>query len=122
MNVNQRLQRHTVLVGDSRSNVIRVHLEEQLRHLLQRRRSPRVDARAKTGSPGEQQQVAVVRVVVRVLMRHENVAQARQRNAGKHELTRDAVTAIDDVRGVVDDDHLCRRRAQSTRPGPAPRA
>jgi hypothetical protein len=44
MDVNERTERHPPLVGDARGDVVRVHLEEQLGHLLERRWPPRVDS------------------------------------------------------------------------------
>jgi len=55
-------------------------------------------------------------------MRYEDVAQCRQSDPCEHELSRDAVTAIDDVRHSVHDDHLRRRRACPSRPRAAPSA
>jgi hypothetical protein len=43
-------------------------------------------------------------------MRHEDVAQPWQTNPREDQLSRDAVTAIDDVSDVVDHDHLRRGR------------
>ena len=51
-----------------------------------------------------------------MLVRDEDVTQRRQRYTGKRELSRHAVTAIDDVSHVVADDHL--RRARARLPGP----
>ena len=102
--VDQRRERHPAFVGDARVDVGRVHLEEQARHLLERRRTPGVDRRAQPGRPRQPDQVAVVRVVVGVMVRDEDVAQRRQRHAGEHQLPSDAVAAVDDVGHAVDDD------------------
>ena len=51
VDVGQRNKRHSPLVGDTRGDVVRVHLEEQLGHLLQRWRPPCVEAGPQSGSP-----------------------------------------------------------------------
>jgi hypothetical protein len=45
--------------------------------------------------------------MVGVVMSDEDVADVPQRDAREHELPRDAISAIDDVRVVVHDDDLC---------------
>ena len=79
-----------------------------LRHLRERRRSPRVDPRLQLIAPREQQQVAVVGVVIGMMVRDEDVAQ-RAEDAGQHHLPGDAVAAVDDVAAIADDDDLRRR-------------
>ena len=88
-----------------------VHLEEQPRHARQRRRPPRVHRRREMVAPREQQQVAVVRVVIGVVVRDEDVAQ-RAEDAGDHHLAGDAVAAVDHVAAVADDDDLRGARAR----------
>jgi hypothetical protein len=103
---NQRRQRNPPFVGDARVDVGGIHLEEQARHLLERRRPPGVDARAQPRGPREPHQIAVVGRVIRVLVGQEDVAQGGQRNAGERELPGDAVAAVDHVGGAVDQDDL----------------
>ena len=74
VHVHERHQRRPALVGDPRVDVVRVHLEVEPRHLLERRRSPRVDAGAQAAHPRLHEHVAVVEVVVGVMMRDEDVA------------------------------------------------
>jgi hypothetical protein len=86
------------------------------------RRTPAIDASFQAGSPREQQQVAVVGVVIGMLVRQQDVAQLREANACRDELARDAVAAIDNVSDVVDHDHLRRGRVGFARPRAAARA
>ena len=51
-----------------------------------------------------------------MLVREEDVTNARQRHPGKHKLSGGAVTAIDHVGGIVRDDDLGRRRTGLARP------
>src|SRR6266478_4473103 len=120
--VNERDERAPALVGDARLDVGGIHLEEEPGHLLERRRPPRVDARAQPGRPCQPDEIAVVGIVIRVVVRDENVSQVRQRNTGEHQLARDAIAAIDHVRTVVRDDDLSGRRADLSRPGATTRA
>jgi len=55
-------------------------------------------------------------------MRDENVTNDRERHPGKHELSCDAVTAINHVRGVVGDDDLRCGGTRLARPGTASRS
>ena len=64
MHMNQWLQRYSTLVLDSNSDVVGIHLHEMRGHLLERRRPPRIDPRPQSGSPREQDQISVIRVVV----------------------------------------------------------
>ena len=107
--MNERRQRFAALIGDAGVDVEGVEIEEQLRHLRQRRRPPGVDTRLQSRGPRQQQQVAIVSVVIRVLVRYEDVTQAGGRHTGRHQLTRNAVSAVHDVRRAIDDDHLSRR-------------
>ena len=79
-------------------DVRRVHLEEQARHLPKRWRAPRIDSRSQPGGPRQPDQVAVISVVVRVVVRDEDVAKRRQRHVGEYELASDAISAIHHVR------------------------
>ena len=47
--------------------------------------------------------------MVRVVMRQEDVPEARQCNAGEYELARNTIATIDHVRAIVDEDDLCGR-------------
>src|SRR5207253_3966404 len=69
---------------------------------------PRVDARAETCYPRQPDQVAVVGVVIRVVVRDEDMAQRRERHSGQGQLPGNAIAAIDHVRDVLADDHLRR--------------
>ena len=104
--VHERPERHSPFVRDADVDVVLVHLEKQTRHSREGRRPPGVDARVQPRGPCEPDEVPIVRVVVRVLMRDEHMAQRRQRDTGRRELTRDAISAIDDVRDAAADDHL----------------
>src|SRR6185295_8123054 len=44
VDMDQRNERHPPLVGDAAADVRPIHLEEQLGHLLERWRTPRVDS------------------------------------------------------------------------------
>ena len=50
-----------------------------------------------------------------MLMRDEDVTNHRERHTGKHELSCDAVTAINHIRRIVRDDHLRRRGTRLAR-------
>ena len=90
----------------------RAHLEEQLGDPRQRRRSPRIHRRLERIPPRQQEEIAVVRVVIRVVMGDEDVAE-RAEDTGRHHLPRDAVAAIDHIPAIADHDDL--RRARSAR-------
>jgi hypothetical protein len=122
VDLNQRSEWWPSFVGDARPDVKRVHLEEQRRHLLERWWAPRVDTRPESARPREPDQVAVVRVVIGVMVGDEDVAQLRQGHAGQDQLPGDTVAAVDDVRCVVDEDHLRRLRAGLSRSRAAARA
>jgi hypothetical protein len=49
-------------------------------------------------------------------MRNKDVTDDRQRHIGKHKLPRDAVAAVNHIRGVVRDDDLRRRGTDFSRP------
>jgi hypothetical protein len=102
VDAEQRRQRHAPFVGDSRFDVCRVERKKLRCHPGQRRRPPAIDRRLEAGRPGQEEQVAIVRVVIRVMMRDEDVADRSQRHIRRDQLPRDAVPAIDDVRRVVD--------------------
>jgi hypothetical protein len=71
--VNQRYEGDPALVGYTGIDVIRIHLKKELSHLLEWRRPPAIDARAQSRRPSQQQQIAVVCVVIRMMMRNEDV-------------------------------------------------
>src|SRR5690349_11570630 len=56
-----------------------------------------------------------------MLVRDEDVTNARQRHIRKHKLPRDAVAAVNHIRGVVRDDDLRRRGTFPARTGTASR-
>ena len=133
VDVYERSERDTALVGDTSLDIVGVHFKKQTRHLFDRRRPPRVDARPQAGGPREPDQIAVVGIVIRVLVRDKDVPQGRQLDAREDKLPGDAVPAIDDVWRVVREDHLGRSgrhfpRSRSSagaekdqpRPGPLP--
>src|SRR4029453_1872541 len=73
--MHERLQRRPPLVLDPRSDIVFVQLEEQLRHLYERRWSPGVNAGDKPGRPGQQDQVAVIGIVGGMVGSDKNVWQ-----------------------------------------------
>src|SRR4029077_5078578 len=79
VDMNQRNERHPPLIGDTRLDVRRVHFEEQPGHLLERWGDPRVDSRSFYGGPSQPEQVAVIGVMVRVMVREEDVPKCWQR-------------------------------------------
>src|SRR5438874_342255 len=117
----QRNKWDTALVRDPRVDVIRVHLEEKTRHLLERRWSPSVEPRAQAGRPGKQDEVAIVGVVIRMMVRNEDVPELGQGHSGEDELARHAIAAVDDIRRVIGNDYLSRGRARLPRPWSAAR-
>src|SRR6476660_6128866 len=78
MSMYEWTERRPSLVLDPRANVVAVHLEEQLRHPHERRRSPGVNPRREPRGPREPEQVAVVGVVVGMLVSDEDVSQLEQ--------------------------------------------
>ena len=72
--------------------------------------------------PRQEEEVAVIGVVVGMLVSHEDVAECGQRHPGAGELDGDAVAAVNDVGHAVDDDRLRRRETVLTRPRAATRA
>src|SRR5262245_12666377 len=121
VNVDQWHQRHPVLVDDPDVDVSRVHFEEQPGHLLERWRSPSIDTGKPPRAPRKPNEVPVVGIVVRMMVREENVPESGHRHSSKRELARDAVAAIDDIRRVVRHDDLCGGRTTLAWPGPAAR-
>lgn len=119
VNVDQGHERHSSFGRDSRVDVDRVHLEEELRHALERGRSPGINPGAQPGGPREPDQISVVRGVVRVLVGDEDMPESGERHVGEHELASDAVAAINDVRRPIRDDDLGRPRARLPRPRPS---
>ena len=69
--------------------------------------------------PRKPHKIAVVGVVVRMVVREEDMPESGQRYIGQCELARDAVTTIDDVACAIRDDDLCWRRAGLARAGSA---
>jgi hypothetical protein len=116
MRVDERNEWHPSLVGDAGVDVVCVHLEEQTRHLRKRRRTPRIDATPQTGRPCNQQQVAVVGVVIRMVVSEEDMAKSGQSHSGLIQLCRNSVTAINDIRHVVDQNDLRRGMPAPSRP------
>ena len=95
---------------------VRVHLEEQLRHLRKRRRSPACRRACSGPLSTPARSGCRSRRCDRMVMRDEDVTQRRERHSGQHQLTCNAVAAVDHVRGVVADDHLRRGRPRPLRP------
>ena len=91
--------------------------EEQPGHLRERWRSPSIDTRMQPGTPREPNEIPVIGIVVRMVVRQENVAECGQRHSGERELARDTVATVDDVDGIIRDDDLCGRRASLAWPG-----
>ena len=87
--------------------------------LVKRRASPHVHPALEAGSPREQQQVADVRVVVRVMVSDEDMPDRRERHPGQCQLTGDAVPTVDDIGGAVGDNDLGGRRGWLLGPRPA---
>jgi hypothetical protein len=103
--MDERRQRRAALVAHAHGDVGRAHVEKLLRHARQRRRSPRIHRRRQPVAPREQQQVAVVGVVIRMMVRDEDVPERPEHARDRH-LTRDAVAAVDHVAAIADDDDL----------------
>src|SRR5688572_18951314 len=120
--MNKRRERRPALVRRPDVDVSAVHVEEQLRHVLERRRPPRVNARAQTSSPREQHEISIIRVMVRVVMRDKDMPQRGKRYSRKHKLSRDAVSAIDDIGNAVADDDLSGPRTRRSWPRATARA
>src|SRR5256886_1150449 len=81
VHVHQREKGHPTLVGDARLDVVGVHLEEESGDLGDGGWAPGIDARPQASRPGQEKQVAIVRIVIRVVMSHEDVTQAGQRHS-----------------------------------------
>src|SRR6266851_3078229 len=73
---------------------------------------PQVSTRSpEPTGPRKEQKIAIVRIVVGVVVRHEDVPHLGQRHAGQYELARHAVRTVDDVGHVVRNDDLRGRHA-----------
>jgi len=118
--MDKRNKRHPSFVRDARLHVIGVHLQEQARHASERGRPPSVHAVLESRLPSQQKKVSVIRVVVRVLVRDENVANSAQRHSGSHELD-GSISAVHNVGCIVHQNHLRGRRSTLSRPRPAGR-
>src|SRR5207247_2140123 len=103
VNMDQRFERHAAFVRDPRMNVIRIQVKEQPGHLRERWRSPRIDACAEAGGPGEPYQIPVISVVIRVVVRQKDVAQSGQWHIGQNKLTSHTVATVNDIPSVVPD-------------------
>lgn len=114
---DERRERCAALVRNPRLDVEGVRLEQQPRHLLERGRPVHVHGR-QPRRPSEQPQRSVPGVVVRMLMRDEDRAKLADRQLRERELPRDAVSAVDQVDAIVDDDGLRRRGAAGLRRWP----
>jgi hypothetical protein len=76
---------------------------------------PHVSTRVRRPTVQASHHVAVVGVVIRMLVRDEDVTQHRQRHASEGKLTGHTITAVDHVRGAIADDHLSRPRGRLPR-------
>ena len=115
----QRRQRHASFIGDARLDVGSIHGEELRGHLHQRCRAPAINRRLKASRPCQEQQVAEIRVVIRVMVCDEDVTDRSERYVRGDQLPGHTVAAVHDIRRVVDEDHLRRREARLTRSGAA---
>lgn len=95
MDVDQWHERHAAFVSDPRLNVVRIHLKEQPGRLCEWRRPPRIDPCAEPRGPCQPDQISVISIVIRVVVRQEDVAQRGQWHIGKNKLTSHAVAAVD---------------------------
>ena len=104
-------------VVDPGGDVEIIEREELPSHARERGRTPRVHRRAETRGPRQQQQVAVIGVVVGVVVGEEDVPEGRQRHAGADELPRHTVAAVHHVRRPARQDDLGRGRVVPLGPG-----
>src|ERR1041385_9167638 len=77
-------------------------LEKLLGHLRETRWTIRVDLRGQTRDPRVIDQRSKLEIVIRVVMRDKDVAQPVERDTRSDQLLRHTVTAVDQVRNVVD--------------------
>ena len=115
----KRRQRDASLIGDARVDVGSIHGEVLRGHVRQRCRTPAIDRRLKASRPCQKQQIAEIRVVIRVMVRDEHVTDRSERYVSGDQLPGHAVAAVHDIRRVVDEEHLRRREARLARAGAA---
>jgi hypothetical protein len=53
MNMHERHERLATFIGDASIHVISIHFKEEARHSVERRGTPRVDARPEASGPRE---------------------------------------------------------------------
>src|SRR5262245_56465171 len=90
----ERRKRRAALVATPRLDVVSLHFEEQAAHARERGRPVTIDGLRKPGGPAEQEKVAEVGVVIRVLVRDEESPQCGKRQPGAHILARRAIAAV----------------------------
>jgi hypothetical protein len=95
-------------------DVVPVGRHEVHQDLLQRGRPDHRHRRDEPG-PSEQEEGADIGVVVRMMVGDADRAQSREGHARPVQLPRDAVAAVDEVGGVIHQDHLGGRAPSATR-------
>ena len=85
---------------------------------LERRWAPESSRVRSPAVQANNSRLPVVGVMVRVVMSDEDVPDGRERHTRQHELTRDSVAAIHNVRRIIGNDDLSRRRSGRTWPRP----
>jgi hypothetical protein len=106
MGMYERRERWVSFVRDMRIDIGSAHIQEQPRYPLEGRRSPRIDTCVHSRDPRQQHQVAVVRVVIRMMVCDENVPQGGDGHTSGGHLPSDSITAIHYIRDAVSDDYL----------------
>src|SRR5260370_15103932 len=92
----------TALVRDARFDIKLLVTEKILGHLAKAGRSISVDVDGQAGNPRVVEQGAVLKIVIRMVMRNEDVAQSVKRNPGGQQLPRSSIAAINNVGNIVD--------------------
>ena len=110
MRAHQLAQVRATFVGDPRVDVEALGLPIGVEQLLDAGGPIGVDTAAQSGRPRVVDERAELEVVVGMMVRDEDVAQRRQRQAGLHQLEGDPVARVDHIRHVAVDDQVRARR------------
>jgi hypothetical protein len=110
------------LIAGAEFDVHRIQCQVLLGHPPEWRRTPAIDRRLEARGPGQQQEIAVVGVVVGMMMGHQHVAERSERYVGQGELPGHAVATVDHIGRVIDDDGLRRCGPRLSWTGTAGRA
>src|SRR5437867_918345 len=113
VNCNQLARIRTAFIDNAGVDIELLVTEKILRHLLQTSRSESIDPNRLAGYPRVIKQGAVFKIMIRMVMSNEDVAQSVKRHTCRQKLPRSAIPAVDQVRNIID--QYERRRITSAR-------